>query len=57
METISGMNSSNPYLVVVYKRLRSLKKKLERINALDSHFALGKPLNEEQVRYFVVFNL
>ena len=39
----------NPYLNVVNKKLRSIKKKFERIVTLEAQVREGKVLNEEQV--------
>lgn len=39
----------NPYLNVVNKKLRALRKKFERIVTLESQVREGKILNEEQV--------
>ena len=44
---------SNPYLAVVHKKLRSLRKKAERIKALEQEIAVGTQkagtLNQEQI--------
>ena len=42
----------NPYLNVVNKKLRAIRKKFERIVTLESQVREGKVLNEEQVREF-----
>ena len=39
----------NPYLNVVNKKLRAIRKKYERIVTLESQVREGKVLNEEQV--------
>jgi len=42
-------SNSNPYLIVVGKKLRSLKKKLEKIVKIEVHKLTGKDLEEEQL--------
>lgn len=44
-----GDRMENPYLNVVNKKLRSIKKKFERIVTLEAQVREGKVLNEEQV--------
>jgi hypothetical protein len=39
----------NPYLTVIYKKQRAIRKKLDRISALEIQFQNGKILNEEQL--------
>jgi hypothetical protein len=45
------MDSTNPYVSVVNKKLRNIKKKLERITSLEQQQQQlpNKPLNGEQV--------
>ena len=40
--------NENPYIAVISKKCRNLKKKLNQIQKVDEQLAIGKILNEEQ---------
>ena len=46
----------NPYLAVIYKKQRAVRKKYDRILSLQERIDEGKALNEEQVSFFTLVN-
>jgi hypothetical protein len=48
----SELSKENPYVAVVAKKHRNLKKKLERIAKIEQQLTSGKPLDSEQQQLF-----
>ena len=46
----ASSSTDNPYVAVVVKKLRNLKKKVEKVSKLDGELKAGKPLNSDQLQ-------